>query len=201
MRTLFFVALVFLAACKKENDKPMPACQVDCRTSCYLSEPLTFRFTGSNAEQIAWQFSDGTTATGQAVDHWFMQSGLQWVRCTASNSQGSDTKTVNIAVNTGNASFTVKNLSGITSEFLTYYYNGEILDLVNHGTFYPGAQTNETQTSRPQVWASSVIDSEVYLFVYPWPVTQFKLNQYAIYDTSSVFHKKTGKHYTIKDLK
>lgn len=60
---------------------------------------LTFHVSAENASTIRWDFGDGNiSSTGADVTHTYSNSGLYTVRATATNSEGSVTKSVDILI-------------------------------------------------------------------------------------------------------
>lgn len=60
---------------------------------------LTFHISAENASTIRWDFGDGNiSSTGADVTHTYSNSGSYTVRATATNSEGSVTKSVDILI-------------------------------------------------------------------------------------------------------
>ena len=79
-------------------------CGVDRVAECGVDDHFAFhyRLTGqahvSVAVKYAWDFGDGQTAAGVAVDHVYLRAGVYAVRCTAHAGPNTDVQTVRVPV-------------------------------------------------------------------------------------------------------
>ncbi len=72
------------------------ACIQASATSIHTGDTVTFTSCSNNATSYLWDFGDGSTAATAVVSHVFNAAGK--VTLTASNSNGSDTATVDIVI-------------------------------------------------------------------------------------------------------
>jgi hypothetical protein len=101
------------------------AAVTDDSTTVYSDGTRTFKFvwTGEDADQVLWDFGDGTTGQGFTVFHTYSDNGTYTYTCTGVNEHGSDRVTGTIVVD-------VPLMKHILSEYLLYIIAGIVLILV-----------------------------------------------------------------------
>lgn len=90
IRTLLYISFLFLiAACKKDKESDFSPSISFTMTSGYkTSLPVNVVFTASSpsADNVTWDFGDGTTGQGFTVNHSYLSYGAYTVKATATKS-------------------------------------------------------------------------------------------------------------------
>ncbi len=98
---IFLLVLTSLIACRKEEDSNNPPSISFTNTSAYtliLPAIVSFSASSSGADNITWDFGDGSTATGFNVQHSYAAFGNYKVKATAVKSGLSASQTRDIPV-------------------------------------------------------------------------------------------------------
>jgi len=96
---LFLMMAIFIGlwSCKKDEDDNTVK---DLKVNFTVGEKNLVSFTASatNANTYSWDFADGNTGSGAAVEHKFKMAGTYKVKCTATGQTNSISKTVDVKV-------------------------------------------------------------------------------------------------------
>lgn len=190
-KIVLFVLLITAIGCKKEQSTPdPPLASFTGKDSPYLEEPVSFVSTSTAADICTWDFGDGAAGQGPSVLHAYTYPGSYTCTLTAKNAGGQSTASKLVTVKGGRADFNVQNRCTFGFNLATLYWDGsQSLDYYDHGYLPVNAITVTLPTMRDKVDADLTVLGTTYYLFYPWQVVAFTMNNYAIYDTTSVFSK------------
>ena len=118
------ISLALVAGCKDDDDDPDPvqptaSFQYEISTDNFLM--VTFTNFSQNATSYSWAFGDGNTSTDEDPVHVYSAAGDYTVELTATNDEGSKTKSETFTLTDPNSALTL--LAGTTSK--TWYLQRE----------------------------------------------------------------------------
>jgi len=154
MKPVHFVLLavlsMFLAGCYDE-----PVANFEFPDLDYTAPAeVTFTNTSTDAESFRWDFGDGETSGEKDPTHTFQQAGTFTVTLNAKGRGGTGTVSKNITISESQTTYLVRNVSQYYwKNVKSFYWDGiDVMDLVEHGTLYPGDDSDEVITERDMIF-------------------------------------------------
>lgn len=175
---------VLFYSCKKNEEKVIPNSSFTSeKSSYYLTEPVSFKNTSTNASTFQWDFGDNSTSTDANPSHSYQSSGVYTVKLNA----GTSTFQKKIKINTGAYSYQVKNETTISLPLSSYYYDGSVKDLINHGTVQVNGITDTVYTNRDKMELGGTLLGKTFITVTSYPLSKFSNKVLIINGSTQIF--------------
>lgn len=171
-------------SCKKSEEKANTNASFSSdRSSYYLTEPVSFKNTSTNASSYQWDFGDNTTSTEANPSHSYQSSGIYTVKLNS----GGSTFQKRIKINSGAYSYQVKNETTISLPLSSYYYDGSVKDLINHGTMQINGITDTVYTNRDKMELGGILGGKTFIVVNSYPLSKFSNKVLIINGNTQIF--------------
>lgn len=167
---LLFLAVSILFSCSKKEDKINPEASFSSdKQNYYLTETASFSNTSSNATSFQWDFGDNTTSTEKNPSHIYQSPGIYTVKLSA----GASVFEKYVKVHNGAYSYQVRNETGISLPLSSFYYDGAVKDLINHGNVVINGTTDSVFTNREKIELGGTLAGKTFIVTESYPLSKF----------------------------
>lgn len=197
---LAFLLITILASCKKEKKAPATAASFTItKSNYYLTEPVSFSNSSTNAATYQWDFGDGQTASTQSPQHAYTTAGTYQVKLTAN---GSSTAVKSVKIYTGTASYEVDNSSSYALPLVSFATDASnnIIDFKDHGTVASKGKSDTVFTINTSINLGGYIGAKTFIVTTPYPITKYTHNKLALLDTSPIYVGSSISMPTVQNL-